>query len=64
VIDADALAKLVASGEMHYVLWGGNRGGPGGPNSSITSYLQTSCTVVSGASLGSAGGMRLYQCGA
>lgn len=68
VLDADGLAKLVASGEVRYVLWGG--GGPGGgSNSSITSYLQASCTVVSDLSLststgGPGGSSTLYQCDA
>lgn len=79
VIDGDGLARLVASGEVRYVLWGGG-GGPGGPgagSSSITSYLQSACTVVSDASLGGTAGSAqsgpgagfggqstLYQCGA
>ncbi len=79
VIDGDDLASLVASGEVRYVLWGG--GGPGGSaNSSITSYLQSSCALVADSSLsiivqqgvdgqpGFAGGRNnqttLYQCGA
>ena len=54
VIDGDSLAALAANGDVRYVLWGG--GGPGGrgSSSSITSYLQSSCTVVSDASLGTA----------
>jgi hypothetical protein len=52
VINGDDLAKLVAAGEVRYVLWG-NGGGPGGgSNSSITSYLQTYGKVVTDASLG------------
>jgi hypothetical protein len=53
VIDSDDLANLVANDEVRYVLWGG--GGPGGignTDSSITSYLQSSCTLVADSSLG------------
>ncbi|KAB8143070.1 glycosyltransferase family 39 protein [Chloroflexia bacterium SDU3-3] len=71
VIDAEGLAKLVAQGDVRYVLWGGDRGGPGGGSSGITSYLQSSCTVVtdanvdiSGARGGPGGGAStLYACG-
>ncbi|HEY0606900.1 MAG TPA: glycosyltransferase family 39 protein [Herpetosiphonaceae bacterium] len=51
VIDGDDLAQLVADGEVRYVLWGG-MGGRGNTGSSITSYLQSSCTVIDQASLG------------
>jgi 4-amino-4-deoxy-L-arabinose transferase-like glycosyltransferase len=51
VIDGDDLAALVANGDVRYVLWGGRGGGRGG-NSSITSYVQSACTVVTDASLG------------
>ncbi len=50
VIDAASLAKLVADGDVRYVLWG--EGGGRGGNSDITSYLQSSCSVVANASLG------------
>lgn len=72
VINAESLAKLVAQGDVRYVLWGGDRGGPNGGSSSITSYLQSSCTVVTDASVdtsGSGGGgpgggaSTLYACG-
>lgn len=53
VINGDSLAKLVANGDVRFVLWGGG-GGPGGGNSSVTSYLQSSCKVVTDASLGTA----------
>lgn len=52
VIDTDELAQLVAAGEVRYVLWGG--GGGSGGNASITEYLQSACTVVTDASLGTA----------
>ena len=50
VIDGASLAVLVAQGDVRYVLWGGG-GGQGG-SASISSYLQTVCTVVTDASLG------------
>ncbi|HEU4324624.1 MAG TPA: glycosyltransferase family 39 protein [Roseiflexaceae bacterium] len=73
VIDGDSLARLVASGDVRYVLWGG-MGGPGGGDSSISSYVQQSCSLVDPASLGVAtgsgqGGLgrerasTLYRCG-
>jgi hypothetical protein len=49
VINGTRLAALVANGNVRYVLWGG---GGQGSNTSITSYLQTACTVVNNASLG------------
>lgn len=54
VIDGTALAKLVANGEVRYVLWGSGGGPDGGSNSSITTYLQTYGTVVTAANLGTA----------
>jgi len=50
VIDGDGLAELVAQGQVRYVLWGGD--GRGGSGASITSYLQSSCKVVTDAGLG------------
>jgi hypothetical protein len=50
VIDGTSLAALVYNGDVRYVLWGG--GGPVGSNTTISSYLQSSCTVVNNASLG------------
>ena len=50
VIDGAGLPALVAQGDVRYVLWGGG-GGQGG-SASISSYLQSACTVVSDASLG------------
>ena len=79
VIDGTSLAALVAKGDVRYVLWGGGRG-PGGGSATISSYLQTACTVVTKASLGTSttsttaqtsgrgpgeqGSGTLYQCGA
>jgi 4-amino-4-deoxy-L-arabinose transferase-like glycosyltransferase len=51
VIDGDGLAELVAQGQVRYVLWGGDGRG-GGTGASITSYLQSSCKVVTDAGLG------------
>ncbi len=77
VIDGTSLAALVAKGDVRYVLWGG--GGPSGTDTSISSYLQSACIVVSSASLGTnttshattrsfgggpGGQGTLYQCGA
>ena len=75
VIDGNSLAKLVANGDVRYVLWGNNDGGGRGGNASITSYLQSSCSVVTDASIGvtqnntqrsfgpGGGAQTLYQCG-
>ncbi|MFN8417655.1 MAG: glycosyltransferase family 39 protein [Anaerolineae bacterium] len=59
VVDATDLQRLVDNGELRYILYGG-RGGPGGNTSStISTWLQSSCTVVTDVS--SSGGT-LYQC--
>ena len=67
------LEAYVASGDLRYVL-GGNSGGPGGGSSStdISSWLQSSCTVVDYASTsgssststttGTSTGATLYDC--
>lgn len=53
VIDGTRLAELVASGEVRYVLWnGGGFGDRGGTGASISSYLQSFCSVVTDPSLG------------
>lgn len=66
VIDGDDLAALVAQGDVRYVLWdmsGRERNG----DSSIRSYLQSACAVVSDAGLAVAqdgrGGTTLHRCG-
>jgi 4-amino-4-deoxy-L-arabinose transferase-like glycosyltransferase len=42
VVTVDDLKELVANGELRYVLYGGDRGN----NSEISSWLQSSCSVV------------------
>lgn len=72
VIDGERLADLVTQGEVRYVLWeqdDGNRNA----NSTIGSYLQQSCTMVSDPDLEittdqaprprPGGSTTLYQCG-
>jgi 4-amino-4-deoxy-L-arabinose transferase-like glycosyltransferase len=67
VVNASSLSRLVADGELRYVLYGG--GGPGGGNSDIGSWLANSCQVVSGVgqataqNFGRMGASTLYQCG-
>lgn len=71
VIDATSLAQLVENGEVRYVLWGSEGSRGGNSKADITSYLQTSCSVVTDASLttgssgidGPGGASTLYQCG-
>jgi 4-amino-4-deoxy-L-arabinose transferase-like glycosyltransferase len=71
VIDVAGLQKLVQTGQLRYVLWN-DMGGPGGPmgnagsaatdgmdSSSISSWLQSSCKVVTDVSTGRG---TLYQC--
>ncbi|MFN8373861.1 MAG: glycosyltransferase family 39 protein [Anaerolineae bacterium] len=60
VIDAEGLQALVDAGELRYVLWGGNGGPGGGSSSDISTWLQSSCTVVSEVSTQNG---TLYQCG-
>lgn len=48
VIDGDALAKLVANGEVRYVLWGGGGSPGGGTNSDISAWVTNACTAVPG----------------
>jgi 4-amino-4-deoxy-L-arabinose transferase-like glycosyltransferase len=42
VVSADELAQMVANGELRYVLFGGGQGN----KQDITTWLQSSCTVV------------------
>ncbi|WP_188187662.1 ArnT family glycosyltransferase [Nonomuraea sp. SYSU D8015] len=44
----ERLQVLVASGQLRYVLVGGNGGGPGRGNAEVTSWVQENCTVVDG----------------
>ena len=58
------LQAYVTSGQLRYVL-GGNSGGPGGGGSSsdISSWLQSSCTVVDyGGTTSTSNGTTLYDC--
>jgi 4-amino-4-deoxy-L-arabinose transferase-like glycosyltransferase len=43
VVTADDLSAMVASGELRYVMYGGDRGG----KTDIANWLNTSCSVVS-----------------
>jgi 4-amino-4-deoxy-L-arabinose transferase-like glycosyltransferase len=72
VVDASSLSKLVAGGELRYILYSGNGGfGRGGSSSSdVSSWIQSNCQVVKDISQTSGGGLRggmgsstLYQCG-
>jgi 4-amino-4-deoxy-L-arabinose transferase-like glycosyltransferase len=47
------LAKLVADGELKYVLLSGSGGGMGGGSSAITAWVQAHGTAVDGVSVGS-----------
>jgi 4-amino-4-deoxy-L-arabinose transferase-like glycosyltransferase len=70
VVSADDLAQLIATGELRYVLGGGGRGGPGGMQSDISSWLESACTVVDDVSVTTnstgfgrfGGGTVLYDC--
>jgi 4-amino-4-deoxy-L-arabinose transferase-like glycosyltransferase len=44
------LAAMVKSGQLKYVLVGGDRGGPGGGSNAITAWVQAHGTAVSGVS--------------
>jgi 4-amino-4-deoxy-L-arabinose transferase-like glycosyltransferase len=70
VVNASSLSRLVADGELRYVLYGGGGpGGPGGGNSDIGSWLANACQVVTGVGQSSTqisgrmGASTLYQCG-
>ena len=47
VLTASALARLVSSGELRYIYWGGG-GGPNGIQSDVSSWVSTSCKAVKG----------------
>jgi hypothetical protein len=54
------LAKLVAGGELRYLLRGGRGGGPGGEgNPNVTAWVTKTCTVVTDSKLGISD---LYDC--
>jgi 4-amino-4-deoxy-L-arabinose transferase-like glycosyltransferase len=56
----DQLAKLVADGQLRYVLLGGRGGGPGGEeNTDLTAWVTKTCTVVTDSTLGVSD---LYDC--
>ena len=69
VVNASGLAKLVANGDLRYVLYGGQGGGPSG-SSDIATWLNGNCQIVSdfgeAAGQNQAGpggsGSTLYQC--
>ncbi|MEA2319470.1 MAG: hypothetical protein QOD44_3659, partial [Solirubrobacteraceae bacterium] len=55
---ASQLAKLVADGDLSYVLIGGRGGAPGGSSSEVTTWVQAHGTPVKSVSTG---GMTLYR---
>ena len=69
VVNASGLARLVADGELRYVLYGGQGGGPSG-SSDIATWLSSNCQTVTdftqsaGQNQGGPGGSgsTLYQC--
>jgi 4-amino-4-deoxy-L-arabinose transferase-like glycosyltransferase len=65
VVNAESLAKLVADGDLRYILYGGMGGFGGGQSSDgdVRSWILSNCTTVSEFSQ-SFGGTTLYQCGA
>ncbi|MFI7632584.1 glycosyltransferase family 39 protein [Nonomuraea sp. NPDC049400] len=44
----DRLKELVSSGQLRYVMSGGDRGGPGRGNTEVTTYVQENCKAVEG----------------
>jgi 4-amino-4-deoxy-L-arabinose transferase-like glycosyltransferase len=72
VVTGADLAQLVAEGQLRYVYWGGGGPGPSG-QSSVSTWVTSQCTVVSGlgSSTGSSGAANrpggsqgtLYDCG-
>jgi 4-amino-4-deoxy-L-arabinose transferase-like glycosyltransferase len=71
VVDSNDLAKLVADGDLRYVLYGGMQPGPSGTSTDVTDWIKSSCQVVSGIEQSTSsnpgtrgeGGSLLYQCG-
>jgi 4-amino-4-deoxy-L-arabinose transferase-like glycosyltransferase len=57
VVDAAGLQEMVANGELRYILYTGDRS----PRQDISSWLQSSCSLVPG--FDQAGNALLYQCG-
>ncbi|MFI9836037.1 ArnT family glycosyltransferase [Nonomuraea sp. NPDC051941] len=44
----DRLKELTSSGQLRYVLSGGDRGGPGRGNTEVTTWVQQNCKAVDG----------------
>ncbi|MEV8632725.1 glycosyltransferase family 39 protein [Streptosporangium sp. NPDC051023] len=60
----DRLKGLVASGELRYVIPGGDRGGPDAGGSEVNTWVQANCTAVAAAEYGGTqDGQSLYRCG-
>jgi 4-amino-4-deoxy-L-arabinose transferase-like glycosyltransferase len=57
VVGTEDLSAMVANGELRYVLYGGDRGN----KQDITSWLKTSCSVVSEFNEASSGGQAIVQ---
>ena len=72
ILTTSQLAQLVAQGTIRYFLLNGSSGGPGGGQSSLTSWVTQHCTTVSTSSYqsgstssntgGFGGGGQLYDC--
>jgi 4-amino-4-deoxy-L-arabinose transferase-like glycosyltransferase len=68
---AQKLQQLVRAGQLHYVMtgggFGGGRGGPGGDNSEVTSWVTKNCAAVKvseyGGGSSTQSGGSLYRCG-
>jgi 4-amino-4-deoxy-L-arabinose transferase-like glycosyltransferase len=71
VLTNDALASLIAQGDLRYILLGGN-GGPNGGSASVISWITGNCKVINPSDNASAstdgqgtpgdGGSKLYDC--
>jgi 4-amino-4-deoxy-L-arabinose transferase-like glycosyltransferase len=70
ILTTTKLAALVKAGTVRYFLTGGG-GGPGGGNSTVSSWVQSNCTLVPASKYSSSststvdfgGGSSLYDCG-
>jgi hypothetical protein len=68
ILTTSQLAKLVANGTVKYFLLNGSGGGPGGGQSSLTTWITQHCTVVPASQYSSTssstgfGGSTLYVC--
>ncbi len=56
VVTSSDLTKMVADGELRYILWGGNGSGPGGGQSDISTWVAQRGTPVQGLDTQASGG--------